>query len=221
MRMPEGYVGNLTADHQDKLRLLWDSFFKVCDKATGTKMENTGEVEDWGQDDGAVKKRLNAKSAVKNSGIEQDDSAKDVAQKRAEEANMDKLLKTYGPEALRNTFWSLCKQDHPDTTMLRFLRARKWDVDRATAMMASTLRWRLDTGVDKMSENGDLVNGKEIPKYIDQQATGKVYAKGCNVYDQPVCYVHFKKHLIWGQPSPSMKKFIITQMESWRLLFVP
>lgn len=73
-------------------------------------------------------------------------------------------------------------------------------------MMASTLKWRLDTQLDRMSENGDLINGKEIPKFIDQQATGKVYAKGCNVYDQPVCYVHFKKHLIWGQPSMTMKK---------------
>lgn len=224
--MPEGYVGNLTQSHHEKLQQLWQSFFSVCDRATGTKrMGNAGEVTDWGVDTEAVEKKMGgfnaARNAVKNSGIDRDDSAKDSAQKRMEEGNMEKLLSTYGPEALRNTFWSLCQSDHPDTTMLRFLRARKWDVDRATAMMASTLKWRLDTGVDHMSHNGDLFNDKEIPKYIDQQATGKVYAMGCNVHEQPVCYVHFKKHLIWGQPSASMKKFIICQMESWRLLFVP
>ncbi|UZJ53653.1 hypothetical protein CBS101457_002973 [Exobasidium rhododendri] len=222
VRMPEGYVGNVTPDHYRKLQELWVSFFSVCDRAIGTKMEGAkGDISEWGFDTDLVKKRLNAGSTIKNSGIEKDDGAKDMASKRMEEANMEKLISTYGADALRSTFWSLCKQDHPDTTMLRFLRARKWDVERATAMLASTLKWRLDTGVDHMSENGDLSNDKEIPKYITQQSTGKVYALGCNINEQPVCYVHFKKHLIWGQPSSTMKKFIICQMESWRLLFVP
>lgn len=124
--LPEGYVGNLTAEHQMKLYQLWDSYFKVCDLAEGTNNESPDEVKDWGGvDDSVINKSISTKKAMKNSEIEQHDEAKDLATKRTEEQNMEKLLKTYGPEALRNTFWSLCKQDHPDTAMLRFLRARK------------------------------------------------------------------------------------------------
>jgi hypothetical protein len=39
IRMPEGYVGNLTLAHQAKLLQIWVNFFSVCDRATGTKLE--------------------------------------------------------------------------------------------------------------------------------------------------------------------------------------
>jgi hypothetical protein len=128
--MPEGYLNNLEDDHWDKLYKVWDAYFSVCDRAKGTKeQQESGFVEDFGVDTkGAEKQKggiLGARKAINNSGVEKDDDAKAAAQARAEEANMEKLLSTYGPEALRNTFWGLCKRDHPDITMLRFLRARK------------------------------------------------------------------------------------------------
>lgn len=128
--MPEGYLNNLDDEHWNKLYAMWNAFFSVCDRAKGTKeQQESGFAEDWGVDTEAANSKMGgiggASKLLKNSGIEREDDAKAAAQARAEEANMEKLLSTYGPEALRNTFWGLCKRDHPDITMLRFLRARK------------------------------------------------------------------------------------------------
>lgn len=178
---PEGCLNNLEDDHWDKLYQMWDTFFSVCDRATGNKEQKEGFTEDWGVDEGAAKKQsgglMGANKALKNSGIEKEDDAKAAAQARAEEANMEKLLTTYGPEALRNAFWRICKRDDPDITMLRFLRARKWNVEQTIAMMASSMKWRLDTNLEVLLENGDLGNGKQIPKYIENfDENGKVSA---------------------------------------------
>lgn len=224
--MPEGYLGNLTPEHEEKLHKMWDTFFDVCERATGSKVEGKkGFAEDWGVDTEAAKKKTSGMGqlkGLKNTGISKEDDAKDKAQARAEEANMENLLSTYGPESLRNAFWALCKRDHPDIAMLRFLRARKWDISRTIAMIASTLKWRLDTNLDTLLENGDLGNGKQIPKYIENfDENGKVFTLGTNHKNQPVMYVQFKKHVIWAQPQATTKKFIIAHFELVRLLVVP
>lgn len=117
-QMPEGYLNNLTDEHWEKLYKMWDAFISVCDRAKGTKEQQTdGFAEDWGVDTEAAKSKTGVfggtSKAIKQSGIEKEDDAKAAAQARAEEANMEKLLSTYGPEALRNTFWGLCKVGLP------------------------------------------------------------------------------------------------------------
>lgn len=130
-------------------------------------------------------------------------------------------MSTYGSEALRDGWWNFVKGDNPDGAMLRFVRARKGDAGRGLAMMATMLRWRLDTDVEKLIEKGDLVNGKEIPKFIEQQKSGKVFSNGCTGSEEPICYVIMKYHSVWGQPAASMQQFIVTQMETFRLLMAP
>lgn len=77
-------------------------------------------------------------------------------------------------------------------------------------MMATCLKWRLDTDVDSLVIKGDLTNAEEIPKFIDQQKSGKVFSYGFTLKGQPICYVIMKYHSIWGQPAASMQKFIVT-----------
>lgn len=77
-------------------------------------------------------------------------------------------------------------------------------------MMATCLKWRLDTDVDSLVIKGDLTNADEIPKFIDQQKSGKVFSYGFTLKGQPICYVIMKHHSIWGQPAASMQKFIVT-----------
>lgn len=205
----EGYVGNLTDVQHDALVKMWESYFDICDRARGSASKGSGFKEDTiGKD-------------PKKSGIPEDDAAKDEVKKQQEQQGMSELLEQYGPEALRDSWWNFVRGDNPDGNMLRFIRARKGDVDRGLAMMATCLKWRLDTDVEKLIASGDLINGKEIPKFTEQQKSGKVFSLGTTSKEQPICYVIMKYHSIWGQPAASMQKFIVSQMETFRLLMHP
>lgn len=89
----------------------------------------------------------------KKAGISKDDKAKEEAKKKEEQKAMDELTAQYGADALRDAFWRFVKLDDPDTGLLRFIRARKWDVGRAIAMFAGCMKWRLDNGVEDVSSN--------------------------------------------------------------------
>ena len=131
---------------------------------------------------------------------------KEKGRRRKEKKKMKSLLKTYGKDALRNTFWSFCRFDDPDATMLRFLRARRFNVEKAINMLAAVLKFRLDVNIDHLIEKGDLGNMKEFKGLVENQVDGKVYVHGCDMLEQPICYVELRKHSIMGQPSDSMKK---------------
>lgn len=192
-------------------------FFETCENADESEAEGAGKKEGGGGDLGGWDEK---KSGPEGAGIPKDDKAKDELKAKEEQAALDELLNTYGPSALRNTFWKFVKMDNPDTDVLRFLRARKWDVSRAFAMMAGCMKWRLDNAVEDLAEAGDLGNAS-IEKFLDQQRSGKTYAMGTTDNEQPICYIHVRKHLTWGQPGASMSKYVIYAMESFRLLMQP
>lgn len=55
-----------------------------------------------------------------------------------------------------------------DATLLRFLRARKFDVPKAKEMILSAEAWREDFGVDDLVENFDFPEKAEVDKYYPQ-----------------------------------------------------
>ncbi|KAI4320844.1 hypothetical protein MLD38_034287 [Melastoma candidum] len=50
-------------------------------------------------------------------------------------------------EALKDTFQNV-HQGYPSETMVRFLKAREWNVQKAHKMLVDSLQWRLDNGID-------------------------------------------------------------------------
>lgn len=68
-----------------------------------------------------------------------DDAAND---KYGQTKDFKAAMATQTPEQLRAAFWSMLKCDNPDGLLLRFLRARKWDVQKALVMLVSTMNWR-------------------------------------------------------------------------------
>lgn len=200
-----GYVGNLTDNQHKCLVQMWDSYFDICDRARGKASKGAGLKE---QDKG---------SNLKNTGIPSDDKAKDEAKKQEEQQGMNELIEQYGSDALKSSWWNFVQGDNPDNSMLRFVRARKDDATRAMAMMATCLKWRLDSDVESIMSAGDLDNGKKIPKFTEQTKSGKVFFLGSTEGQQPICYVLMKYHSIWGQPNASMQRYIVAQMETSRL----
>ncbi|KAK0519919.1 hypothetical protein OC834_007222 [Tilletia horrida] len=206
--VPSGYYGNLDEDQLNKLRELWAGFFDVLGRAKGSGAGGGGNLT------------AEFESDPTKSNIPKGDAAKDAKKAEDERKAMNDLIEEYGADVVRDACWRFTAADAPDTGMLRFLRARKWDVGRALAMLAATLKWRLDTKVDAIAEAGDEGNQK-IEKFLDQQSSGKVYAMANSKTLQPIVYIHVKKHFTRGQPGESMQKFILSSLETDRLLMVP
>lgn len=66
----------------------------------------------------------------------------DKDDKHGQAKDFKAALATQTPAELRQAFWDMVKSDNPDGLLLRFLRARKWDVEKALVMMVATMQWR-------------------------------------------------------------------------------
>ncbi|KAI5995724.1 CRAL-TRIO domain-containing protein [Pisolithus marmoratus] len=55
-----------------------------------------------------------------------------------------------------------------DATLLRFLRARKFDVPKAKAMLISAEEWRKEFGIEDLMVNFKFVEKEEVDKYYPQ-----------------------------------------------------
>ncbi|KAJ4331893.1 phosphatidylinositol transfer protein csr1 [Ascochyta clinopodiicola] len=139
------------------------------------------------------------------------------------------------PEDLRNAFWSMVKHDHPDALLLRFLRARKWDVEKALVMMVSTMHWRLedmhvDDKIVKHGELGALAEAgsttdakakKNDEDFLVQLRMGKSYLHGLDKEGRPMCIVRARLHKAGEQTEESLEKFTVFTIETARLLLRP
>ncbi|KAF3906563.1 Patellin-4 [Dactylellina cionopaga] len=129
-------------------------------------------------------------------------------------------LASQTPEQLRTTFWGFVKYDNPDSLLLRFLRARKWDVEKALVMMVSTMHWRgQEVHVEEIVRHGELGASKDDdPGFIHQLRIGKSYIHGVDKDNRPVCIVSVKLHKSGDQSQESLEKYTIYLIETTRLL---
>jgi hypothetical protein len=144
-----GRPGNLTPDQENKLKEMWAQtleIFGVAPEGTHTNGTATPTTIPGTPEPVADKKpkskgmklfgRKNKDSSDSGSGA---DGGND---KHGQAQEFQQALASQKPEELREAFWSMVKHDHPDALLLRFLRARKWDVHAALVMFVSTIHWR-------------------------------------------------------------------------------
>lgn len=138
-------------------------------------------------------------------------------------------------EDLRSAFWSMVKHDHPDALLLRFLRARKWDVEKALVMMISTMQWRLtemhvDDRIVKNGELGALESAaqatdakakKDDEDFLVQLRMGKSYLHGLDNAGRPMCIVRARLHKAGEQTEESLERFTVYTIETARLFLRP
>ncbi|KAF2846012.1 hypothetical protein T440DRAFT_250312 [Plenodomus tracheiphilus IPT5] len=254
---PPGRPGTLTPDQETKLRELWAVTMRVFgvdgsresisgDAATSV---STGEasVADGKKD--KKKSRLNVfkrskgdksgdvdSTATSGSTTPTDFSKLSLSaddDKHGQNAEFRTALANMEPEDLRAAFWSMVKHDHPDALLLRFLRARKWDVEKALIMMVSTMHWRLDEmhvddDIVKNGELGALQNTTSDAKskkndedFMAQLRMGKSFLHGLDKEGRPLCFVRVRLHRQGEQTGESLERFTIYTIETARMLLRP
>lgn len=231
--IPPGRPGNLTAEQEAKLRELWLAFMALSGAAPPTASSIPSVDEPATSPEGDKKKHRfgGLLGRKKQEDVEPAGAAED---KHGEMQEYKQALKDQTPEQLRKSFWSFSKADDPDALLLRFLRARKWDVQKALVMMVSTVHWRgqvvhLDDELMLTGEGGAHkaeMTGTGHEKtighdFLAQMRLGKSFIHGTDKDGRPLCFVRVRLHKQGEQCEESLERYTVFLIETARLLVRP
>ncbi|KAF3398443.1 hypothetical protein F1880_005744 [Penicillium rolfsii] len=160
---------------------------------------------------------------------------REMGVQEAEIKSMEKILSKMTPEEMCFSILKMIKQEHPDSLLLRFLRARKWDVGKGFTMIVTNILWRKEMEVDddilpkgelyalEQSRNEKLPakEKKEGCDFIEQLKTGKSFLHGFDRQGRPVNYVRVKIHKPGAQSEEALERYIVHVIETTRLIVVP
>ncbi|KAJ1978704.1 phosphatidylinositol transfer protein csr1 [Dimargaris verticillata] len=118
-------------------------------------------------------------------------------------------------ETLRQAFWKVVQVDNPDSILLRFLRARKWDVAKAFEMGIHALEWRLEAKVDQVVARGEAGLHEGVLK------KGISFLHGQDKRGRPVIVIRVKLHRKEDQTLEQLTDFLIWTIETARLFLGP
>ncbi|OGE48355.1 hypothetical protein PENARI_c029G10238 [Penicillium arizonense] len=148
--------------------------------------------------------------------------------------SMESILAQMTPQEMCFAILKMVKQEHPDSLLLRFLRARKWDVGKAFSMMTSTILWRKEMDVDddilpkgegyaleQSKTSKSVKEKKDGTDFINQLKMGKSFLHGFDKQGRPVNYVRVKIHKPGAQSEETLERYIVHVIESTRLIVVP
>lgn len=91
-----------------------------------------------------------------------------------------------------------------DFLMLKFLRARKWNVTQGVAMLCAMMKWRMESDVEKIFSLGEE-GMKDAEGFIKQMSSGKTYVQGTDREGRPVVYIHVKLHRLMDQSAKALE----------------
>ncbi|KAJ2850659.1 phosphatidylinositol transfer protein csr1 [Coemansia brasiliensis] len=115
--------------------------------------------------------------------------------------------------SFRSAFWQAASQmANPDSWVLRFLRARKWDVDAAMQMLHKALQWRAGQAIDEI-----VFYGESLLHYHTMQ-TGLAFACAKDRLENPVYVVRVRVNLAQNRNIQAIKRFLCWQIETSQLL---
>ncbi|GMF75488.1 unnamed protein product [Aspergillus oryzae] len=243
-----GTVGNLTPEQEVKLQEFWVLLLKVCG-VNVEGIESNGDVatppSPSSQKKAAPKRRFTFFGGKSND-EEEDTTANGVTtsiasinitdgdDKYGQSKEFQQAITDMKPEEIRVTLWNMVKQDNPDSLLLRFLRARKWDIKKALIMLVSTIRWRLqDVKVDddivkngelaalEQSKSSDPEEKRKGEEFLKQMRMGKGYIHGVDKDGRPICVTRVRLHKPADQSTDTLDRFTVYTIESARMMLSP
>lgn len=243
---PQGHIGNLTEEQQEQFRQLWELMFKYL--RLGEESVSRGS-----EDNASVK---SSSASTTNSGTKKSKpirkwsiwgSSGDEGQSEGVHPDVQALvneddkwgmkqdcidaLTKHSHEELRMSLYNSCKNESVDVTMLRFLRARKWDAKKAFVMLCGTLRWRLgkhqvDNSIMLRGEMGAFEDAKSsdpaVKKlgedFVHMLSMGHSFVFGVDKENRPACYIRVRMHKVGAFEQRAVEKYTIWMIETARLL---
>ncbi|KAL2176728.1 CRAL-TRIO domain-containing protein [Thermothelomyces heterothallicus CBS 202.75] len=246
-----GRPGNLTPEQEEKLRRLWQLILQVCAVGQENDENNSTAANEKAQDEDGKKEKKGrmsffSRKSKKDSGADSTPGTpanapvlnlgKDgEADKYGQTKAFYETLASQSPQSIRNTIWSMVKHDHPDALVLRFLRARKWDVERALIMFVSTMRWRaqemkVDDDIMRNGEaaavataetSSDPAEKKLAHDFMAQIRKGISYVHGHDKQGRPLCFVNVRLHRQGEEAEEALERYTVYLIETCRMLLQP
>lgn len=130
-------------------------------------------------------------------------------------------LQRYPAIVFQKQWLAACRSDLPDNFLLRFVRARKWDVNKALRMLTELITWRLENPANEWLFEGDG------PLYLQGRNQGmirnftreKLWVSGVDREGCPIFWFQARKHFGLDSPAPETERYAVLQIE-WVRLFL-
>lgn len=193
----EGRFQTLTPDQEQKLKDMWSQFLAYCNLLPESLAKSPSALTSHPQKRSWFSKKEPA------------DTTTDFA------TAVDNLP----PADIWNEAITMARFDSLDSLLLRFLRARKWDVNNALLMLASTLHWRIVNGKPadllRKGEPGAIAENND--GLMLQLRKGKAWIHKNDKLGRPIVFVRPDRHDPKAQDIKAVEQFTIYLIENARL----
>lgn len=240
-----GFLGNINKEQEANLQKLWTILLKTAETPSAEETTNGTAAEPTSPTPQPPPARRQSLLSRTQSNVSDNSipipttpyqknvmaSLTELGVAAPESRVIQKALSEITPSELRAGVLDTLKHDHPDSMLLRFLRARKWDVCKAFAMMMEAIVWRVkEMHVDdevmakgelhalKQSKNTASASDQKAGKdFLAQMRTGKSYVHGTDITGRPVVVVRVRLHKPGAQSEETLERYIVHVIESVRL----
>lgn len=239
---PPGSLGNLNPSQEAKLRDLWNLLLQSWD-TNDTKPDGAAKSPTASPDTPKTHRRFFSFSRSQPQTTDDELSAippkmlaslKSLNTASSELKAIQSVLTQIHGDQLRAAYVSMLKQDHPDSLLLRFLRAEKWDVPKAWLKLVRALNWRVNEfrvdedvlckgegyALDK-ERNGSGEEKSFGEGFLVQLRTGKGHIHGVDSAGRPIVLIRARVHNPSDQTARSLNNYIVHSIETLRVTMVP
>ncbi|KAI0204182.1 CRAL-TRIO domain-containing protein [Astrocystis sublimbata] len=134
---------------------------------------------------------------------------------------LHQLVGDMPPEKFRQGLWDFILSEIPDTLVVRFLRARKWDVEQSMVMLVSAIKWRVERNITEIIRDGESVCSKKDASaddmaFMTQYRSGKSYVRGVDKENRLIYIIKVQLHDPRAQSGEAMERYILHNIESLR-----
>ncbi|CAO3565329.1 unnamed protein product [Mortierella alpina] len=221
-----GYISNLSPAQKQVVKAIWK--FIIATTETGeavVPVEMMYDLQNFALTAPGAQ-YASSKAAIEAGWFSEKKANKaiELARKEGYGVGMAKLKLIdlgFNVEKIRTSLWDSAGDDNPDIFMLRFLRARKWNIINSSIMLLKALKWRVDEDVLDLKSKSDKELDGMFPDFIKQMELGKFYMHGADKGDQPVTYLNVRMHHPGDQSPRTLEKLIVYIMETVRTLVKP